>query len=115
MSVLSNPAEVYNNLNMAREALSLAHAAAGEQEDGRTDLIGPVRDMLFGLGTAAESLAAIVDERRATERLMRRLAAELEAMNERHGCGQIECSVAMDVVAEARRALGMRVKEPFLG
>lgn len=45
--------------------------------------------------------------------LIRRLADELERMNERHGCGQIECSIAMNAVADARTALGMRRKEPF--
>lgn len=45
--------------------------------------------------------------------LVLRLATELEAMNERHGCGQIECSHAMGVVAEAREALGLRRNEPF--
>lgn len=41
------------------------------------------------------------------------LAVELERMNERHGCGQIECSLAMDVIAQAREAFGLRRNEPF--
>lgn len=43
----------------------------------------------------------------------RALAAEMEALYERHGCGQIECSVALDAIAAARRDLGLRLREPF--
>lgn len=43
----------------------------------------------------------------------RALATEMEALYERHGCGQIECSVALDVIAAARRDLGLRLREPF--
>jgi hypothetical protein len=74
-----------------------------------------------GLYDAADWIKATWPER-AQERpasssddLIRRLADELERMNERHGCGQIECSIAMNAVADARKVLGMRRKEPFDG
>lgn len=45
--------------------------------------------------------------------LIRRLALELERLSERHGCGQVECAMALVVVAEARQRLGLRRREPL--
>lgn len=61
-SNLEHPERVRDRLREAGEALSAAHREAGEAEDGRTNLNGPVRDMIFGLNTAVDALRQMVDE-----------------------------------------------------
>jgi len=60
--MLEYPDQVIHHLRGAIERLSAAHLAAGEIEDGRRDLSGPVRDAIFGLNTATEALTALIEE-----------------------------------------------------
>lgn len=59
---LEHPERVRDRLREAGESLSAAHREAGEEEDGRTDLNGPMRDAIFGLNTAVDALRQIIDE-----------------------------------------------------
>jgi hypothetical protein len=59
-SLDSTDAVLYH-LRDAQAALSRAHGAAGEHEGARIDLIGPVRDLIFGLNTAVGALMAMVE------------------------------------------------------
>lgn len=67
MSALSNPAAVLVHLRAANQALGDAHRAAGEHEAGRTNLVGSVRDLLFGLNTGVEALMQMIEEERFGE------------------------------------------------
>lgn len=64
MSTLTEPRLVVEYLRSAGVSLSCAHAAASEQEDGRTDLNGPVRDLIFGVNTALDALVQMIKEGR---------------------------------------------------
>jgi hypothetical protein len=59
---LEHPADVVTHLRAAVEDLSKAHGAASEQEGERTNLIGPVRDMIFGLNSGIEALADLIED-----------------------------------------------------
>jgi hypothetical protein len=59
---LTHPSNVVHHLREASEQLSSAHLMAGESEGDRTNLIGPVRDAIFGLNTAVEALVAMIEE-----------------------------------------------------
>lgn len=63
-SSLSHPFLVLSHLQSAVASLSSAHHAAGEDEDGQSGLNGSVRDLIYGLNTAVESLIQMVDEGR---------------------------------------------------
>lgn len=62
---LVDPQRVVDELVLARDRLTAAHQAAAEQEGDRTDLIGPVRDMIFGLNSAVSALVDLIEESRA--------------------------------------------------
>jgi hypothetical protein len=64
---LESPAEVVKCLRAATTALSLAHRAAGEREGERTNLNGLVRDIIFGLNTAVDSLSMLVEQQMVEE------------------------------------------------
>lgn len=64
MSILENPIAVQTLVEDASKALSLAHQHAGEREGDQDNLNGPVRDLLFGLNTAVDSLAQMIQEGR---------------------------------------------------
>lgn len=64
MSVLTEPQVVIEHLRDAGKALSAAHQWAGEQEGDRSDLIGPVRDLIFGLNSSIDALVGAIDEGR---------------------------------------------------
>jgi hypothetical protein len=64
LDALENPAGVLRHLAAAQAALTYAHLAAGETEGSRTDLIGPVRDIIFGLNSAVSGLVDLIEESR---------------------------------------------------
>ena len=59
---LTSPTNVVQHLREASEQLSSAHLMAGESQGDQTNLIGPVRDAIFGLNTAVEALIAMIEE-----------------------------------------------------
>ena len=61
-AVLEHPEQVIAHLRSAVEALSKAHVAASEREVDRGGLNGPVRDMIFGLNTAVDTLAQMIED-----------------------------------------------------
>jgi hypothetical protein len=62
MSALVDPQRVIDELVLAGIHLSAAHAAAAEQEDDRADLIGPTRDMIFGLNSSVAALVDLIEQ-----------------------------------------------------
>ena len=67
MARLEHPRRVIERLRVAQHLLSEAHNQAGEVEGGRTDLIGPIRDMIFGINSAVSALIDLIEEKEPEE------------------------------------------------
>jgi hypothetical protein len=62
MSTLEHPKEVVTELRAAVVHLGRAHGVASEIEGVRGGLNGPWRDVIFGINTAVDTLAQMIED-----------------------------------------------------